>query len=226
MKKFYYYTPIFLQKVGYVVFYPLHRFFVRIEIHGRENLSGLKGPIVLAVNHTSELDVTTIPLALSFFSPLYPVYFVNNPIEKFKTFGWKSYIYGQVFFNVLGGYSVHSGFHDYAVSLEDHIDLIEKGRTVCIFPEGRRTLDGKLGFAHGGMGFMVYETGATVVPIAIDTFFNITAWEYFGLKRKVKITILPPMSVSDLISAEAPIVEDFKLAGQKVLDKIGEVLKN
>ncbi len=220
MKNFYYYTPVFLQKVGYLVFYFLHKIFVRIEVRGRENLLGLKGPVILAANHTSELDVTVTPLILGFFSYLYPLYCVTDPKEKFKTFGWRNYIYGGLFFNILGGYPIHSGHHDYSVSLENHLELLKQGRTVFIFPEGKRTRDGNLNPGRGGLGFMVYETKATVIPIFINTFFGIGWKDYFSFSKKVVITILDPLFSNELITTASPGVEDFRLASQKVLDRI------
>jgi len=193
-------------------------------MRGKENLKGLKGPLIIASNHTSELDVTVIPLILPFFSSIYPVYYVTNPMEKYNNFGWRSYIYGAVFFNALGGYSVHSGFHDYSISLEDHIDLLEKGRTVFIFPEGKRTNDGKLSPAHGGLGYMVYTTGATVIPIVVNTLYKINYKEYFSRKRKIIITVLPPIKADEIATVINPVVKDFQHTSQIVLDKIEKVL--
>ena len=226
MKKFKYYAPLALQKFGYAIFFLVYKFFVQIEVKGRENLCGFNGPIILASNHTSELDATALPLALPFFSKLFPVYFVANPTEKFKTFGWRSYFYGGVFFNMLGGYPIHSGQKNYAISLDNHIKLLRKGRTVCIFPEGKRTLDGKLNPAHGGLGYLAYVTGATVVPIAIDTFFNISAQDFFLCRRKVMLTICKPIPANKIISPQIknPCVSDFRSGAQMVLDRINGVI--
>ena len=219
-----YYIPIFLQKVGFIVFYILHKLFVSVEVRGRENLIGLDKPIILASNHTSELDVTTIPLVLGFLSKFYPIYYVSMPKEKFTNFGWRNYLYGGIFFNVLGGYSIHSGFHDYETSLETFIDLLENKQTIFIFPEGKRTDDGKVGKARGGLGFMVYETGATVVPIAINTFHNMSSWEYFFKLRKVTITILKPIPAEELAVVDEPGVEEYRAASKAVMDRISQVL--
>jgi 1-acyl-sn-glycerol-3-phosphate acyltransferase len=216
-----------LQKIGYSIFFVLYKLFVCIEIRGRENLKNLQGPIILASNHTNELDVTAIPLILPFFSDIFPIYFVSNSKEKFRTFGWRSYIYGGTFFNMLGGYSIYSGNHDYAKSLENHIALLKKGRTLCIFPEGKRTRDNHMNPARGGLGYLVYSTNATVVPIAIDTFFNMSVRDFFTRQRKVIITVLKPMLPLELIptlQSAVPTVDDFRNAGQKVLDKIKETL--
>lgn len=224
MKKPLYFIPIFLQKIGFIVFYFLHKIFVSIEVKGRENLTGLQKPIIIAPNHTSELDVTASPLILGFFSRFYPIYYITDPKEKFKSFGWRNYIYGGIFFNVLGGYPLHSGFKDYETSLETFIDLLEKGQTVFIFPEGKRSVDGNIGKARGGLGYLIHETGATVVPVAIKTFYNISPKEYFGRKRKVIIYILKPINSNEVFFPEEPTAEDYRAGTQFVLDRIRENL--
>lgn len=226
MKRFHYYIPIFLQKVAYFVFGFLYKVFLRIEIKGKENLLGLKGPIILAANHTSELDVTATPLLFPFFSPLLPVYFVSAPKEAFTTFGWRNYIYGGIFFNVLGGYAIHSGHKDYSVSLTDHLQLLKKGGTVYIFPEGKRTLDGNLNPARGGLGYLAFESKATVVPIVINT-FHALSWKVFLLRRrKVVIEILKPINAEELFGTDQPLVDDYRMASQIVMDKIRDNLSS
>ncbi len=227
MKKFKYYTPLVLQKIGYILFGLAYKFFVRLEVCGSENLSGIAGPIILASNHTSELDVTAIPLILPFFSKIFPIYFVSNPTDKYKNFGWRSYIYGGIFFNMLGGYAVYSGHKDYATSLENHIFLLRQGRAVCIFPEGKRTRDGKMNPARGGLGYLVYSTGATVVPVTIDTFFNISIVDFLLRRKKVTITVDKPILPDEIISPaiKNPSVLDFQSSAQKVLNKIAEAIE-
>jgi 1-acyl-sn-glycerol-3-phosphate acyltransferase len=82
---------------------------LRLEIIGTENLKEIKGPIIIAPNHTSELDPTVIPLIFPFLSLKLPIYSVIYPIEKYKTkdWKWKRFIYGKLFFNLLGGYSTY-----------------------------------------------------------------------------------------------------------------------
>lgn len=225
MRKFYYYTPIFLQKVGFVVFFTLFKTFLRVEVKGREHLKDLKRPVILAANHTSELDVMASPLILGFFSYLYPIYYVSDSKEKFKSFGWRNYIYGGIFFNVLGGYSINSGHKNYAISLENHLELLKQKHTILIFPEGKRTLDGSLNPARGGLGYMVYDSKATVVPVAIDTFFNISWMDFLLRRRKVRMTILKPILGKDLIKTKNPSVEDYQNLSNEVLSKISNVLR-
>lgn len=226
-RKFYYFIPIFLQKIGYAVFFVLHKIFVRIEIKGRENLLNINGPIILAPNHTGELDVTAIPLIFPFFSNFFPIYFTTNPDDEYKgsnNFGWRSFVYGGRFFDLLGGCQIYSGHKNYAISLQNHIALLTKGNTVCIFPEGHMTLDGEINRAHGGLGYLVYITGTTVVPVAIDSFYGMSWKKYFSFRKKVNLTICKPMFKNEVIDTQNPTVLDFRAGSQKVLDRIREVI--
>ncbi len=226
VKKFQYYIPLVIQSLFFVFFLPIYKFFLRLEIRGKENLKGLKGPIIIAPNHTHELDPTVIPLITSSFSHQLPIYSVIYPVHQYNDpgFGWRRHIYKEFFFNVLGGYPTNSGNKDYEISLENHIKLLQQGKTVCIFPEGKCTIDGSLRKPRGGLGYLAYRTNATIVPLAINTFYNISWSEFFLRKRKLVITVLPPVLPKDLIYDTNPGVEDFQIAGEFVLDKIAEVL--
>lgn len=228
MEKHYHYAPIFLQKVAWVVFSILYYPFLRLEIIGKENLKNLRGPIILAPNHTGEMDVTVVPLIFPFFSNFYPIYFLTNQREKYKQskFGWRGYIYGGLFFDVLGGSPVYSGYRDYATALENHISLLREGHTISLFPEGKITLDGHIGSARGGLGYLVHTTEATVVPIAINSFYHMTFRDFITRKRKIVVTVCKPMTKNEIITVENPTVEDFRAASKKVLDRIDLVIQS
>jgi 1-acyl-sn-glycerol-3-phosphate acyltransferase len=210
-----------------LTFLPVYKFFFNLEINGGKNIENLKGPLILAVNHTSELDPTVIPLVFPFLSGHLPIYSVVQPVERFRhyVFKWRRYIYTKFFFNILGGYSSHSGSKNYAISLVDHIELLKQGKTVCIFPEGERTRDGKIGEAHGGLAFLVNETNATVLPISINTFYNVSFTDFILRRKKIVVTVLPAIYKKQIIPEINPTVEDFRKGSQVVLDRIKKVFK-
>ena len=170
-KKYHYILPLILQKVGYVISWVILKIFVRLEINGAENLKNIDKPLILASNHTSEIDPAIFALVLPLFSKHFPVYFVSYPEGKYNQFGLRSYLYGGTIFNIFGAYPIAYGKKDYKLALENHINLLQLGRTVCIFPEGKITKDGNLSFGHGGVAYLSYTTKTSVVPIAINTFF-------------------------------------------------------
>lgn len=200
---------------------------MHLEIKGKENIKNLKGPIILAPNHTNEFDPTVVPLITHFLSSKLPIYSVIYPIHKYNNvdFGWRRHIYGGFFFKIIGGYPSCPGNKDYEKSLQNHLALLKNNRTIGIFPEGRCTTDGNIGKAHGGMGYLAYKTNATIVPLAINTFYGLSLKDFLLRRKKMTITVLPSVTFRDLINCPNPQVSDFKKAGDIVLEKIRKVIE-
>jgi 1-acyl-sn-glycerol-3-phosphate acyltransferase len=63
------------------------------------------------------------------------------------------------------------------------VDLIKDGKVVVIFPEGSRTLDGRLQFPKPGIGVIVAQTGCPVVPAYLKGTYDVlpsgTMWPRF-----------------------------------------------
>ena len=63
------------------------------------------------------------------------------------------------------------------------VALIKAGQVVVIFPEGSRSLDGRLHSAKPGIGMLVAQTGCPVVPVYIKGTFDVlppgTMWPHF-----------------------------------------------
>ncbi len=47
-------------------------------------------------------------------------------------------------------------------------ELIKTGKNVILFPEGRRSLDGKTGIFKKGAFHLAVDAGADIVPVAIN----------------------------------------------------------
>ena len=72
----------------------------------------------------------------------------------------------------------------------------EKGHPFLIFPEGTRSLDGRLQrFRRGGF-YLALETGTPIVPVSIIGSYELMPKKAFFTKRgTIKVKIHPPVSV-------------------------------
>jgi 1-acyl-sn-glycerol-3-phosphate acyltransferase len=75
------------------------------------------------------------------------------------------------------------------------IALIKAGKVVVIFPEGGRSLDGRLRNGKAGLGMIVAQTGCPVVPAYLKGTFDVLP---AGAKRPrfhpVSVSFGPPLS--------------------------------
>jgi 1-acyl-sn-glycerol-3-phosphate acyltransferase len=92
----------------------------------------------------------------------------------------------------------------------------EKGYSFLIFPEGTRSLDGKLGrFRRGGF-FLAVGAGAPIVPVTIRGTFELMPKGRFGSKKgTVRVEFHDPVPV------EGYSVRDMDELMNKVRDAIG-----
>ncbi len=139
---------------------PLVRMVYRPHLQGRENIPRT-GPIILASNHLSLIDSFVIPM----FAPR-PVYFLakSNYFEGTGISGWLS----RQFFTALGATAVRRGAGQAALeALDQQKRILESGRAIALYPEGTRSLDGRLYKGRTGVAFLALETGAKVVPVGL-----------------------------------------------------------
>jgi 1-acyl-sn-glycerol-3-phosphate acyltransferase len=140
MKKFYLISPLILQTCLWPFTRFIFWFFGRWEIKGLENLQGLehKNGLIFAANHSSELDCILIPASLPFLSNLMPMFYTSREREFYKTSGWRQIFYGGFFFKIWGANPLNSGKKNYELSLINHIEILKCGKSICIFPEGKK----------------------------------------------------------------------------------------
>lgn len=203
MNRFFFISPLILQKTIWHATRAMLFFFCGFEVHGLENLKGdiklrpylnSKKGVIFAANHSSELDAIVVPAALPFFSGLLPVFYVSRSRDFYKTSGWRQFFYGGFFFKLWGAHAAVSGSKDYEQSLAPHIKILEHGGSVLIFPEGRKTRDGNMGIqAHGGVAYLAHRTACPVLPVHIFGDFNMSLGDFLLHRRRVVVVFGAPI---------------------------------
>lgn len=142
-------------RLGRFLIAPLARAVYRPRIEGRENVPRT-GPVIFASNHLSFIDSIAIPVA----APR-PVHFMAKSAYFEK---WAS----RQFFTAIGAIPVERGAGQKALdALDQQRALLEDGRAVALYPEGTRSLDGRLYKGRTGVAFLALQTGAPVVPVGL-----------------------------------------------------------
>jgi len=99
------------------------------------------------------------------------------------------------------------------------IAVLRAGGCVRVFPEGTRSRSGTLGHGRPGVGRVLYETGAIVVPCfhrGLDQVLPIGS-VVPRVGKRVDIVIGPPFSVDDLRA-----LPNTKETWQKIADRLME----
>ncbi len=182
----------------------------RYKIENRDKLpTGV--PLIIAANHQSLYDITTIGWFLRKFHPKF-----ISKIELGKGIPSVSY-------NLRNGGSVLIDRKDAKQSLSEikkMAEYIEKTKhSTVIFPEGTRSKTGKpKPFAENGLKILCkYAPSAYMVPVSINNSWKMTRWGQFpmGLGNKIIFTIHDPIPVKNM-----PFAEVFEKTEQAVVEGI------
>lgn len=133
----------------------------RPTVQGRENIPP-SGAVILASNHLSFIDSMLIPIV----APRRVAFIAKA--EYFEGVGVKGRIMAA-FFTAIGAVPVRRGDHRAAQeALDTSLAVIESGTAFGIYPEGTRSLDGRLYRGKVGVGWLALKSGAPIVPVGVS----------------------------------------------------------
>ena len=176
---------------------------VKVEMSGIERVDP-KTAYVFMPNHLSFLDGPMMLMVIP--RPVRAI--VKKSVFAIPVLGWAMLHVGFVPVDRKG----ESGGKK---SIEKAARLMkERGYSFMIYPEGTRSLDGKLQrFRRGGF-FLAIAGGAPIVPVTIRGTFELMPKEQFGAKRgTVSVVFHPPVPVDGYSEGNvAELVEKVRAA--------------
>jgi 1-acyl-sn-glycerol-3-phosphate acyltransferase len=149
-----------LKTLSRLLLAPVARLLWRPRILGRHNVPKT-GAVLLASNHLSFIDSVVItlvaPRSVSFLAKA--EYFTGRGFR-----GWAS----RTFFTGIGAIPVQRGAGQAAQdALDSGLDVLASGGAFSIYPEGTRSLDGRLYKGRTGVAWLALKSGCVVVPVAL-----------------------------------------------------------
>ncbi len=164
------------------LFYLICRAAFRLRIEGRE-YEPHSGPLIVAGNHASTLDPPLIGMCLRRQS----AYMAKEELFAVPILGpW---------LRSIGCFPVRRGTPD-RKAIRRSLEVLEQGRVLVIFPEGTRSLDGRLRDPEPGAAMIALRTGVPVLPAAVVNSHRIlpkgAGWPRF---EQVTVRFAPPLAV-------------------------------
>jgi acyl-[acyl-carrier-protein]-phospholipid O-acyltransferase/long-chain-fatty-acid--[acyl-carrier-protein] ligase len=161
----------------------LLRLWFRVRVRGS---IGPHEKLLIVANHQSLMD----GVLLGAFLPVQPVWVLNRAIARH----W----YVRIPMRFQPHLVVDSA---HPLAMKAVLNLVESGRPVLIFPEGRVTVTGALMKIYEGPAFVAARTGTAIVPVniqgAVYSIFSRMAGDFpRKLFPRVTITIHPPRRIT------------------------------
>ena len=201
IKKYRYKHRNFYDKAKVIVA-PLYRFFMRVKVHGVENVP-LDGGIVLCANHIAATDVISIgcvcPRQLTF-------------VAKKELFSVP--VLGKIV-KALGAIKVDRGANDVG-AIKASVAAASEGKVLSIFPQGHRypgVNPATTPIRHGA-ALIAYHSHCDVIPVCI----NVKGGRYAFLRR-IDVIFGKPIKYSDLGFKDGGR-QEYENAAQMIFDEV------
>jgi long-chain acyl-CoA synthetase len=160
----------------------------RLEVKGIENIPA--PPYIITPNHASNIDGFVVGMAvptktyMNLYFLGFQKYFSNWFTSRFARLAHVIPIDPEIYLKralLISGY------------------VLEKRKTLCLFPEGGRTFDGNLLPFKKGVGILSKELSVPLVPTLIEgTFEVLPRGSVWPKLRKIKVTFGKPIRPEEI----------------------------
>jgi len=168
----------------------------KFHLHGKENIEKTKRYILVS-NHASLFDIVAI---MSFYPTV--SWFGHERLLKIPLFGKILKMTDYVPFK-------EPTFKNTKQMLEQLVQKSKK-QTVAIFPEGTRTLDGKINDFYKGFIYLFRSSEVGILPVTLNGFYKLKPKNrfYINFNSKLEVIIHKPIKREELIEKnDSEIIE-------------------
>jgi long-chain acyl-CoA synthetase len=177
------FVSAFRMAVYYLLAWPATYFLSAPRVHGRENLKGIEGPVLVVSNHVTYLDIAWILPALpARFRNRLATAMGGERLARMRQPSSGLSVFERIlervrYFLVLSLFNVfplpqQAGFRR---SFAFAGDLVDHQWNVLVFPEGKTTDDGQMSPFRVGIGLLAKQLNIPVVPMYLEGLFDLKA---------------------------------------------------
>jgi len=172
------------------------------RIEGRENLRGWDGPLLVICNHIDDVDVGFVQTALPWrLRHRIATATGGEALEALRSPARDRNFFGSIYDRMQWALGVsllnlfplprEAGFRQ---SFSYTGQVVDRGYSVLVFPEGRHTLDGKMNPFRSGVGLLANNLDIPVLPMRIVGLFEVKkAGRKFARPWKIGVRIGRPI---------------------------------
>lgn len=171
----------------------------KFRLTGKENIKKDSKYIIVA-NHASLFDIVAI-------MSIYPgiSWFGHERLLKVPLFGKLLKMNGYIAFR-------EPNYRNTKAMVKQLV-MRSKDQTVAIFPEGTRTLDGKINEFYRGFIYLIRNSEIDILPVTLNGFYDLKPKNrsYINFDAELEIIVHKPIKREDLIfKTDIEIVETVK----------------
>lgn len=192
------------------------RVLLRMEVKGGDVIKRLEPPYLICPNHQSYVDPFLVCSTL-------PPHALRHVLHV----GASRYFTGFAMSRLARLINVVPVDPDVHLlrAMRAGATALREGRVLNVYPEGRRSFDGRLGVFKKGAAILAAELNVPVVPVALDGTYRI--WPR-GSSRirlaKVKICFGQPIEVCKVTAEDAGDDEKYELVTNLIKESISQML--
>jgi long-chain acyl-CoA synthetase len=172
------------------------------RVTGRENLRGVRGPLLVVSNHVDDVDVGFIQFALpARIRHKLATATGGEALEALRSPAPDRPFFQRIYNRIQWTLAVallnlfplprQSGFRK---SFAYAGEAVDRGYSVLVFPEGKHTTDGKIQPFRSGVGLLANNLRIPVLPIRIDGLYEIKQMgKKYAAPGKIHVLIGKPL---------------------------------
>jgi long-chain acyl-CoA synthetase len=181
------------------------------RVIGRENLRGIRGPLLVISNHVADVDIGFIWTALpARIRHKLATATRGEDLERLRSPATGRGVFRGIHERVqwMLGVSLlnlfplprESGFRK---SFGYAGEAVDRGYSILVFPEGKHSTDGTISAFRSGVGLLANNLRVPVLPMRIDGLFEIKkAGKKFAVPGKIQVRIGKPIQFAAGTDAE------------------------